>query len=97
VQADDSTTRRYGGTGLGLVISKRIAELMSGEVGVDSEWDRGSTFWASVLLAPAGPARDEASSGDDASRVETLARRCLGLRVLVAEDDPSAALSRISC
>ena len=87
-QADDSFSRRYGGTGLGLVISRRLARLMGGDVGVDSREGRGSTFWATVRLRHA---IDEMPSGAtpqaEAAR-ETLATHFGGLRVLVAEDEP---------
>jgi CheY-like chemotaxis protein len=82
-QADGSTSRQYGGTGLGLTISTRLVEMMGGRIGVESEMGKGSTFWFTV---PVGRA------GKQALDSPALAPRCdwkgfgRGMRILVVED-----------
>nr|WP_315257852.1 CHASE domain-containing protein [uncultured Duganella sp.] len=82
-QADTSTTRRYGGTGLGLVISKQLAELMGGGVGVDSKPGEGSTFWFTARLAKG--VRFLAPS-DEAVQQEVL-DSVRGASILLVEDN----------
>jgi PAS domain S-box-containing protein len=86
-QADNSTTRKYGGTGLGLIITRRLAVMMGGEVGVDSAPGRGSTFWLTAWL---DKGRMEAGgTPEPVEDAETLLRRRhSGKRILLAEDEP---------
>jgi PAS domain S-box-containing protein len=72
-QADASTTRRYGGTGLGLAIVKQLIELMGGQLGVDSEVNRGSRFWFELpLTKQQSDATSEPPSEPDLGAVRAL-------------------------
>ncbi|MET0093607.1 MAG: ATP-binding protein, partial [Sedimenticola sp.] len=61
-QADTSTTRKYGGTGLGTTIAKQLVELMGGKIGVTSEMGQGSVFWFELPLAVQKTQEDEESA-----------------------------------
>jgi len=79
-QGDPSTTRRFGGTGLGLAISKRLAELMGGEVGVESAPGAGSTFWFAI------PIEEGAVDAQPQPRPSAP----MSDRILVVDDDEAA-------
>ncbi|WP_292168186.1 response regulator, partial [Mesorhizobium sp.] len=76
-QVDTSSTRRHEGTGLGLAITSRLVELMSGEIGVESDEGKGSTFWFTVTLP-----RAMQQSGQRIMPVDVT-----GARVLIVDDN----------
>ena len=86
-QLDASTSRKYGGTGLGLVISKKLCRIMGGDLTCASRPERGSTF---TFTIPANPAPDSCSEEYEETR--PLSReeqgQLLGKKVLLVEDNP---------
>ncbi len=86
-QADASTTRKYGGTGLGLVITQKFAQMMEGEIGIESELDVGTIF---TIKLPA-QVRDRKNNVLEKSEAPspTLSTIFSGKKILVIDDDPT--------
>lgn len=91
-QADVSTTRKYGGTGLGLTISRRFCQMMGGDILVESEYGVGTTF---TIILPANVAQQQAEEEEQRKtdtqeiRITREINSISGSRVLVIDDDPN--------
>jgi len=86
-QGDVSTAREHGGTGLGLTITARLAEMMGGKAGADSEVGHGSRFWFTARLRKAKSDEIAPSVNDVQLIRDTLSNRHAGTHILLAEDD----------
>ncbi len=83
-QVDASTTRNYGGTGLGLVISKSLSELMGGKIGVESDEGKGSTFWFTVRMVKSAMEKvEKLRKADEGPTAHDMPK----LKILLAEDN----------
>ena len=87
-QADHSITRRYGGTGLGLALTQRLARLMGGDAGVESHPGVGSTFWLTVCLRRGEPAPTANAAAFSRVLQADQIPDCAGRRLLLVEDEP---------
>ena len=87
VQEDVSTSRKFGGTGLGLTISKTLVELMGGKIWVESKQGEGSTFGFSIALKPGDATRIEALPDQRPTSAQTMPTAGRPLRILFAEDN----------
>ncbi len=87
-QADASTTRKYGGTGLGLAITRQLAQMMGGDVGVDSTPGVGSTFWFTARLQRGHGVMSRDRVEPTGNAEARLRRQSPGQWLLLAEDNP---------
>ncbi|HYH05366.1 MAG TPA: response regulator, partial [Bacillota bacterium] len=89
VQAEDSTTRKFGGTGLGTTISKELVTLMKGEIGVESKMAQGSTFWFRVVFEMTDPVSGQIVPKTSQLTIVDVPRKIQDAVVMLVEDYPT--------
>lgn len=86
-QAENDTSRKYGGTGLGLSISRQLVELQNGQIGLESEYGKGTRFYFSIPFLPATVSGADQTDNGEADDIERVRKILENVRLLLVEDN----------